>query len=80
MLRFNSADALRAHLGSLEDIYKAYAANMWELGIWSIEMIANSTKEDLANVLAHPGLPGPRHQIHASDMIARSRPAGMLCL
>ena len=41
-------------------------------------MIVNSTKADMANVLAHPDPPGPSHQIHASDMIARSRPAGML--
>ena len=77
-MRFNNADDLRAYLISLEGIYEPYAAGMWMLGIRSTEMIVNSTKADMANVLAHPDPPGPSHQIHASDMIARSRPAGML--
>ena len=78
IMRFNNADDLRAYLTSLEDIYEPYAAGMWMLGIRSTDMIVNSTKADMATVLAHPDPPGPSHQIHASDMIARSRPAGML--
>ena len=78
MMRFNKVEALEAYLVNLEELYEPYAEGMWNLGkIRSTEMIANTTKEDLANVLAHPEPPGPSHQIHASDLIARSRLAGM---
>ena len=80
MLRFNNVEALKAYLVNLGELYEPYAEGMWRLGIRSTEMIANATKEDLANVLAHPEPPGPSHQIHASDLIARSRLAGMLVL
>ena len=78
-MRFNTAEALRAYLTNLEEeIYEPYAAGMWSLGIRSTEIIANSNKDDLARILSHPKPPNATHKIHASDMIARSRPAGVL--
>ena len=78
-MRFNNAEALVAYLANLDDTYEPYAAGMWMLGIRSADMIANANKEDLAKALAHPEPPGLIHQLHASDMIARSRQAaGML--
>ena len=78
-MRFNNVEALNTYLANLDDTYKPYAAGMWMLGIRSADMIANSAKKDLAKALAHPEQPGLQHQLHASDMIARSRLAtGML--
>ena len=77
-MRFNNAEALGEYLTNLDDIYEPYAAGMWGLGIRSADMIANARDEVLANALAHPKKPDIAHHIHASDMIARSRPAGIL--
>ena len=75
-MAFSDINDVRAQLVRLD--YR-YAEIVWSNEIWSLDVIRNSTKEDLAIILAHPGLPGPSHAVHASDIIARSQPAaGML--
>ena len=78
MAQFNDAKALGEYLLNVQVIFEPYASVMWMMGIRSMEMIANSTKRDMANVLAYPNPPGPMHQIHASHLIALSKPSGML--
>ena len=78
MVNFDDVEDLRAHLVDLNKRYGIYTERMWELGVWSTEMIANSREETLATILSHPTEPGLSHRTHASDMIARSRPAGVL--
>ena len=79
MVKFKGVDELRAHLVSLDERYGPYAECLWRQGIWSTDIIVNSPPDVLASILADPGPPGNAHLVHASDLIARSRPAGMLC-
>ena len=79
VMSFADVKDVKAHLVSLDCRYGRYAENIWSNEIWSLDAIRNSSKEDLAIILAHPGPPGPSHAVHASDIIARSQPdAGTL--
>ena len=78
MVKFKGVDELRAHLVRLDERYGPYAECLWRQGIWSTDIIVNSPPDVLASILADSGPPGNAHLVHASDLIARSRPAGTL--